>query len=142
MLPRSLYLLSICASAALLGCREVGTKNHQWGSTNGFLCNKCRLVSGTPQLIPIECGVVSRFSDRFVTSGLPLILVLCAGTRYFNNAAEIDLGRQDSLKQARAKASEDEQKFVEKSARHALPGHRRKALMNLPLQVRWLAGWR
>jgi len=71
-------------------------------------------IAGLIGLCIFVRGVVSRFSDRFVTSGLPLILVLCAGTWYFNNAAEIDLGRQDALKQAKAKANEDEQKFIEK----------------------------
>jgi hypothetical protein len=71
-------------------------------------------IAGLIGLCIFVRGVVSRFSERFVTSGLPLILVLCAGTWYFNNAAEIDLGRQDALKHAKAKATEDEQIFVEK----------------------------
>jgi hypothetical protein len=77
------------SSVALLGCREVGTKNHQWGSTNGSLCNKCRLVSGTPQLIPIECGVVSRFSDRFPIRSLEEVVPIIHHLAAISPATEL-----------------------------------------------------
>jgi hypothetical protein len=72
------------------------------------------VLAGLTILLVTLYGALWRLAERFVTLGLPLIVIFGVGVGYFNNAQELERGRQDVARRAQEAAKAEEREFVEK----------------------------